>query len=50
VFTRFYLKSIAFSYRRGGRKDREVDIIAGVGGRLVPFEVKYRGQNEGTVM
>jgi hypothetical protein len=24
------------------------DIIADIGGRLVPFEVKYRGQNVGS--
>ncbi|UFS72082.1 ATP-binding protein [Geomonas sp. RF6] len=45
VFTRYYQRSISFSYWRGGKKDLEVDIIADVGGRLVPFEVKYRGTN-----
>lgn len=30
-----------------GRKDQEVDIIASVEGRLVPFEVKYRAQATG---
>jgi Holliday junction resolvase-like predicted endonuclease len=29
------------------RKDEEVDIIASVEGRLVPFEVKYRAQATG---
>jgi hypothetical protein len=48
VFTRYYQQSIAFSYWRGGKKDQEVDIIADVGGRLVPFEVKYRGNNVGS--
>jgi hypothetical protein len=48
VFTRYYQQSIAFSYWRGGKKDQEVDIIADVGGRLVPFEVKYRGDNVGS--
>ena len=39
VFTRYYQRSISFSYWRGGKKDQEVDIIADVGGgRLVPFE------------
>ena len=47
VFTRYYQSSIAFSYWRGGKKDQEVDIIADIGGRLVPFEVKYRGQTVG---
>ncbi len=41
VFTRYYAQSIGFSYWRG-KKDREVDIIADLDGRLVPFEVKYR--------
>lgn len=41
VFTRYYSRSISFSYWRG-KKDREVDIIADLEGRLVPFEVKYR--------
>jgi predicted AAA+ superfamily ATPase len=46
VFTRYYRQSIGFSYWRG-RKDHEVDIIASVEGRLVPFEVKYRSQATG---
>jgi hypothetical protein len=46
VFTRYYRKSIGFSYWKG-RKDQEVDIIASVEGRLVPFEVKYRSQATG---
>jgi predicted AAA+ superfamily ATPase len=41
VFTRYYERSIGFSYWRG-QQDREVDIIADLGGDLVPFEVKYR--------
>jgi hypothetical protein len=41
VFTRYYAQSIGFSYWRG-KKEREVDIIADLDGRLVPFEVKYR--------
>jgi uncharacterized protein len=48
VFTRYYQIAIAFSYWRGGKKEQEVDIIADVGGRLVPFEVKYQGQNVDT--
>jgi predicted AAA+ superfamily ATPase len=43
VFTRYYARSIGFSYWRG-QQDREVDIIADLDGRLVPFEVKYRAQ------
>jgi predicted AAA+ superfamily ATPase len=41
VFTRYYARSVGFSYWRG-KQDREVDIIADLDGRLVPFEVKYR--------
>lgn len=44
VFTRYYARSIGFSYFRG-KRDEEVDIIADLDGQLVPFEVKYRGQN-----
>ncbi len=46
VFTRYYRQSIGFSYWKG-RKEQEVDIIASVEGRLVPFEVKYRAQATG---
>jgi uncharacterized protein len=46
VFTRYYQQSIGFSYWRG-KKDHEVDIIATLGGRLVPFEVKYRRKATG---
>jgi uncharacterized protein len=43
IFTRYYAASIGFSYWRG-KQDREVDIIADLNGRLVPFEVKYRAE------
>ncbi len=46
VFTRYDSRSIGFSYRRG-KKEEEVDIIADVEGRLVPFEVKYRHTDTG---
>ncbi len=46
VFTRYYDVNVNFAYWRG-KNDVEVDIIAEVPGRLVPFEVKYRGQNTG---
>jgi predicted AAA+ superfamily ATPase len=46
LFTRFYGVNVGFSYWRG-KKDVEVDIVAEVEGRLVPFEVKYRGQSTG---
>ena len=38
--------SVGFAYWRG-RRDEEVDIVADVNGRLVPFEVKYRHQHTG---
>jgi uncharacterized protein len=41
VFTRYYSQSIGFSHWRG-KSGHEVDIIADLGNRLVPFEVKYR--------
>lgn len=46
VFTRFYDVNVNFAYWRG-KRNAEVDIVAEVPGRLVPFEVKYRGQNTG---
>jgi predicted AAA+ superfamily ATPase len=46
VYTRYYRQSIGFSYWKG-RKDREVDNMASVEGRLVPFEAKYRAQATG---
>lgn len=46
LFTRYYASNVRFSYWRG-RKDHEVDLLADVDGRLVPFEVKYRMQHTG---
>jgi uncharacterized protein len=46
VFTRYYHVNVGFAYWRG-RKDEEVDIVADVQGRLVPFEVKYSHQHTG---
>jgi hypothetical protein len=46
VSARYYQRSIGFSYWRG-KKGHEVDIIADVERRLVPFEVKYRAQKTG---
>ncbi|MFA5257433.1 MAG: ATP-binding protein [Opitutales bacterium] len=43
VFTRYYSKSVKFAFWRG-KNDREVDIIADMTPRLVPFEIKYRGR------
>lgn len=44
LFTRYYAQSVRFSYWRG-KKDQEVDLVAEVGGQIIPFEVKYRGQH-----
>ncbi len=46
VFTRFYDVNVSFAYWRG-KKNAEVDIVADVEGRLVPFEVKYRRHETG---
>jgi predicted AAA+ superfamily ATPase len=40
VFARYYQIGVNFSYWRG-RKDLEVDLVAEVQLRLIPFEVKY---------
>jgi len=43
VFTRFYQDQPTFSYWQSkGRKNYEVDLIAEIGERIVPFEVKYQ--------
>lgn len=43
LFTRYYKHTPVFSYWRDRKNaDYEVDIIAELGGRLVPFEVKYQ--------
>ncbi|MBX7258976.1 MAG: ATP-binding protein [Candidatus Hydrogenedentes bacterium] len=41
LYTRYYARSVGFSYWRG-KKDHEVDMVADLEGRVVPFEVKYR--------
>ena len=46
LFARYYPRSVRFTYWRG-KKDREVDLVAEVGGRIIPFEVKYRAQHTG---
>jgi predicted AAA+ superfamily ATPase len=46
LFTRYYRGSVGFSYWRDSKRS-EVDIIADLGGRLVPFEVKYRRNDTG---
>ena len=44
LYTRYYREMPTFSYWRDRKNsDLEVDIIADLSGRLVPFEVKYQG-------
>ena len=46
MFARHYAQAVRFSYWRG-KRDHEVDLVAEVGGELVPFEIKYRAQHTG---
>jgi predicted AAA+ superfamily ATPase len=42
VFTRYYPQNPRFSYWRSGPKGEEVDLIAELPTRAVPFEIKYQ--------
>ncbi len=44
LFARYYSQAVRFSYWQGD-KNHEVDLVAEVGDRLIPFEVKYRSQH-----
>ncbi len=46
LFARYYAQNVRFTYWRG-KKDREVDLVAEIGGQIIPFEVKYRAQHTG---
>jgi hypothetical protein len=46
LFARYYPQNVRFAYWRG-KRDYEVDLLAEVGGELIPFEVKYRAQHTG---
>ena len=46
LFARYYPQNVRFSYWRG-KREHEVDLVAEVGGELIPFEVKYRAQHTG---
>ncbi|MBL8471488.1 MAG: ATP-binding protein [Rhodocyclaceae bacterium] len=46
LFAHYYPQNVRFTYWRG-KKDREVDLLAEVGARIIPFEVKYRAQHTG---
>jgi predicted AAA+ superfamily ATPase len=41
VYARFYKQSIGFTYWRR-KQNHEVDLVAEIEGKIVPFEVKYR--------
>lgn len=46
VFTRYYHDQPTFSYWQSkGRKTFEVDLIAEIGERVVPFEIKYQDKS-----
>jgi hypothetical protein len=46
LFARYYAQNVRFAYWRG-KREHEVDLVAEVGGELIPFEVKYRAQHTG---
>lgn len=46
LYSRYYAQQIRFSYWRG-KRDHEVDLLAELGGHLIPFEVKYRERATG---
>lgn len=46
LYDRLYRQPVGFSYWRG-TKNLEVDLIANVGGKSVPFEIKYRSRHTG---
>lgn len=46
LFARYYSRQVRFTYWRG-RKNHEVDLVAEMGGELIPFEVKYRSEPAG---
>lgn len=46
LFARYYAQNVRFTYWRG-KRDHEVGLVAEVGGKLIPFEVKYRAQHTG---
>lgn len=46
LFARYYAQNVRFTYWRS-KRDHEVDLLAEVGGKIIPFEVKYRAQHTG---
>lgn len=45
IFARYYRQNIRFAYWRD-RRGREVDVIAEMENRRIPFEVKYRNEQD----
>jgi predicted AAA+ superfamily ATPase len=48
LFTHYHARGALFSYWRGTR-DLEVDIVAEIEGRIIPFEVKYQARPQTTL-
>ena len=46
LFARYYAQQVRFTYWRG-TNNNEVDLVAELGDKLIPFEVKYRSQHTG---
>ena len=46
LFTHYYSRSVRLTYWQDTKK-QEVDLVAEVGHRIIPFEVKYRAQHTG---
>lgn len=46
LFARHYAQNVRFTYWHGVQ-NREVDLVAEIGGQIIPFEVKYRAQHTG---
>lgn len=47
LFTNYRTQNARFTYWKGS-EEREVDLVAEVGGKVIPFEVKYRAQHTGS--
>jgi predicted AAA+ superfamily ATPase len=46
LISRYYSQTVRFSYWQNKKKE-EVDLIAEIGDKIIPFEVKYRAQHTG---
>ncbi len=47
LVARHYQQNVRFTYWKD-RRDKEVDLLAEIAGKVIPFEVKYRGQVSGS--